>query len=36
VTVSPTMVDYFHAELVRTLANDNSGWLGGGYPGRLV
>jgi hypothetical protein len=36
VTASPTMVDYFHAELVRTLANDNPGWLGGGYPGRLV
>jgi hypothetical protein len=36
VTASPTMVDYFHEELVRTLANDNPGWLGGGYPGRLV
>jgi hypothetical protein len=30
------MVDYFHLELVRTLANDNPVWLGGKYPGRLV
>jgi hypothetical protein len=36
VTSSPTMVDYFHVELVRTLANDNPAWLGGKYPGRLV
>jgi hypothetical protein len=36
VTASPTMVDYFHLELVRTLANDNPAWLGGKYPGRLV
>ena len=36
VTASPTMVDYFHPELVRTLANDNPAWLGGKYPGRLV
>jgi hypothetical protein len=35
-TASPTMVDYFHLELVRTLANDNPAWLGGKYPGRLV
>jgi len=36
VTASKTMVDYFHLELVRTLANDNPAWLGGKYPGRLV
>jgi hypothetical protein len=30
------MVDYFHLELVRTLANDNPAWLGSNYPGRLV
>jgi hypothetical protein len=36
VTSSKTMVDYFHLELVRTLANGNPAWLGGGYPGRLV
>jgi hypothetical protein len=35
-TASKTMVDYFHLELVRTLANDNPAWLGGKYPGRLV
>lgn len=35
-TASPTMVDYFHAELVRTLANDHAEWLGGKYPGRLA
>ena len=33
---SPTMVDYFHLELVRTLAHDNPAWLGGQYPGRLA
>jgi hypothetical protein len=36
VTASPTMFDYFHQELVRTLANDNPAWLGGKYPGRVV
>ena len=36
VTASKTMLDYFHLELVRTLANDNPAWLGGKYPGRLV
>jgi hypothetical protein len=36
VTASRTMVDYFHVELLRTLANDNPAWLGGKYPGRLV
>ena len=35
-TASPTMADYFHLELVRTLANDNPAWLGGEYPGRLA
>ncbi|MGA3039415.1 MAG: hypothetical protein ABSF54_01345 [Bryobacteraceae bacterium] len=33
---SKTMVDYFHLELVRTLAQDNPAWLGGKYPGRLA
>lgn len=36
VTASPTMVDYLHMELVRTLANGIPAWLGGGYPGRLA
>jgi hypothetical protein len=36
VTASKTMVDYFHLELLHTLANDNPAWLGGKYPGRLV
>ncbi len=36
VAASPNMVDYFHVELLRTLANDNPAWLGGGYPGRLL
>ncbi len=36
VTASQTMVDYFHLELVRTLANGDPAWLGGGYPGPLV
>jgi len=36
VAASPTMVDYLHLELVRTLANDDPAWLGGSYPGRLV
>jgi len=36
ITASPTMVDYLHVELVRTLANDNPAWLGGKYPGRLA
>jgi hypothetical protein len=31
-----SMVDYFHAELVRTLANDDVSLLGSGYPGPLV
>lgn len=36
VTASKTMVDYFHLELLHTLANDHAAWLGGKYPGRLV
>jgi hypothetical protein len=32
----PSMVDYLHLELVRTLANDNPELLGGAYPGPLV
>jgi len=33
--VSTTMVDYFHRELVRTLANDDPASLGEKYPGPL-
>ena len=36
VKASPTMFDYFHLELVRTLANNDPAWLGEKYPGRLV
>jgi len=36
VLATPTMVDYFHRELLRTLANDNPAWLGEKYPGPLV
>ena len=32
----PSMLDYLHLELVRTLANDNPELLGGDYPGPLV
>jgi len=32
----PSMVDYLHLELVRTLANDDAELLGKDYPGRLV
>ena len=35
-SATPTMVDYFHQELVRTLAHDNTAWLGEKYPGPLV
>ena len=35
-TATPTMVDYFHLELVRTLANDDAEMLGRGYPGPLA
>jgi hypothetical protein len=34
--VGPSMVDYFHLELVRTLANDDETLLGSDYPGPLV
>lgn len=33
---SKTMVDYFHLELMRTLANDEVAFLGPDYPGPLV
>jgi hypothetical protein len=33
---SPTMVDYLHLELVRSLANDDAARLGPDYPGPLV
>jgi len=33
---TPTMIDYFHVELVRTLANDDASMLGPDYPGPLV
>ena len=33
---TPTMVDYFHVELLRTLANEDVALLGGQYPGPLV
>lgn len=32
----PSMVDYFHLELLRTLANDDQDLLGPDYPGPLV
>jgi hypothetical protein len=32
---SPTMTDYLHEELVRTLANDDAALLGPDYPGPL-
>ena len=35
-TVTPTMVDYLHLELVRTLANDDTELLGRNYPGPLA
>ena len=35
-SATPTMVDYFHLELLRTLANDDAGLLGPGYPGPLA
>ena len=34
--VCPSMVDYFHLELVRTLANDDAELLGKDYPGPMV
>jgi hypothetical protein len=35
-TATATMVDYFHLELLRTLANDDASLLGEKYPGPLV
>ena len=35
-SATPTMVDYFHLELLRTLANDDPALLGEKYPGPLV
>ena len=32
----PSMVDYYHLEIVRTLANDDESLLGPEYPGPLV
>jgi hypothetical protein len=32
----PSMVDYFHLEVVRTLANDDPALLGPEYPGPLA
>jgi hypothetical protein len=32
----PSMLDYLHLELVRTLANDNPELLGGDYPGPII
>jgi hypothetical protein len=33
---SPTMVDYLHLEILRTLANDDDRLLGASYPGPMV
>jgi hypothetical protein len=33
---SPTMVDYLHLEIVRSLANDDERLLGPDYPGPMV
>jgi hypothetical protein len=35
-SASPTMVDYFHLELLRTLASENAALLGEKYPGPMV
>ena len=35
-SASPTMVDYLHLELVRTLANDDVALLGPDYPGPMA
>ena len=35
-SASPTMVDYLHLEMVRSLANDDADLLGPEYPGPLV
>lgn len=36
VVACPSMVDYLHLELVRSLANDNASVLGRDYPGPLI
>jgi hypothetical protein len=36
VLATPTMADYFHQELLGTLANNNAAWLGEKYPGPLL
>jgi hypothetical protein len=36
ISATPTMADYFHRELLCTLANDNAAWLGEKYPGPLL
>jgi hypothetical protein len=36
VAAAPSMVDYLHLELVRSLAHDNPSLLGSNYPGPLV
>ncbi|MDQ6706733.1 MAG: hypothetical protein M3Z85_12250 [Acidobacteriota bacterium] len=36
ITASPTMVDYFHLELLRSLAHENNRLLGPAYPGPLI
>jgi len=36
VSATPTMTDYLHQELLRTLANENAAWLGEKYPGPLA
>ena len=35
-SASPSMADYFHLELVQTLANDDAALLGKEYPGPMV
>ena len=35
-SAAPTIIDYVHLELLRTLANDDPALLGPGYPGPLV
>jgi len=36
ITMSPSMVDYLHLELLRSLADDNPSLLGSNYPGPLA
>ena len=33
---SDSMVDYFHLDIVRTLANDDADLLGTDYPGPMI